>query len=238
MNGCSVSLSSRPDSRRGSSLRLVSATATRFCLRDDFCPGDAGRNRSDEGRSPRMRPETPKPTLTGNITVRASAIGISLVQVCRMPLGGCSTGAACCWKTNSRYLYDGGRGQLDTAWMPDDKLRDRDRGALYQRIPQRQPQLAGALQPGVGQRRALPRGFLQPPDRHRRLQPAKHRRHLLHRPQLDRRPDGRPLAADRLHPDRGCPALQPPAAPVRHVERGLRALARGRYLCRSGAFPA
>ena len=29
-----------------------------------------------------------------------------------------------------RYLYDGGRGQLDTAWMPDDKLRDRDRGRL------------------------------------------------------------------------------------------------------------
>ncbi len=29
-----------------------------------------------------------------------------------------------------RYLYDGGRGQLDTAWMPDDKLRDRDRGKL------------------------------------------------------------------------------------------------------------
>ena len=29
-----------------------------------------------------------------------------------------------------RYLYDGGRGQLDTAFLPDDKLRDKDRGQL------------------------------------------------------------------------------------------------------------
>ena len=29
-----------------------------------------------------------------------------------------------------RYLYDGGKGQLDTAWMPHDKLRDRERGKV------------------------------------------------------------------------------------------------------------
>ncbi|MCD7098191.1 LPS-assembly protein LptD [Stenotrophomonas sp. MMGLT7] len=29
-----------------------------------------------------------------------------------------------------RYLYDGGRGELTTTYMPNDKLRDRDRGSL------------------------------------------------------------------------------------------------------------
>lgn len=29
-----------------------------------------------------------------------------------------------------RYLYRGGRGQLDTAWLPDDKLRGEDRGRI------------------------------------------------------------------------------------------------------------
>jgi len=32
-----------------------------------------------------------------------------------------------------RYLYDGGRGQLETAWMPNDSLRDRDRGKVQYR---------------------------------------------------------------------------------------------------------
>ncbi|WP_250064387.1 LPS-assembly protein LptD [Stenotrophomonas mori] len=32
-----------------------------------------------------------------------------------------------------RYLYGGGRGQLDTAWMPSDSLRDRERGKLQYR---------------------------------------------------------------------------------------------------------
>ena len=67
--------------------------------------------------------------------------------------------------------------------------------------------LVRARQPGLGQRYALLRGLQQQPVRpfvHLRPQ---HRRPLRPRPLLGRRPDGRPLAARRLHADRSatCP---------------------------------
>ncbi len=95
-------------------------------------------------------------------------------------------------------------------------------------LPQPGFALAGARFGGLGQRRALYGGLLQTPARQLGVQPAEHGRRLRHRRDLDRRPDGRPLAADRLHPDRGCAAVQPPAARLLQLGPVLRQLLRGR----------
>ena len=109
----------------------------------------------------------------------------------------------------------------------------------FNALAQPRSALAGTRQPGLDQRhRTTSRTSATACTAVARTPRAAQRRPVRPRPLLGRRADGRPLAARRLHADRGSLPYNRLPRPYVHWDQPFGALVRRRHRCRSRALPA
>ncbi len=135
-----------------------------------------------------------------------------------------------------RYLYNGGRGEVLTSYMPSDRLRDRDRGRVmfdgYHNVNshwQARANLAWVSDERYVEDFANRLAGVTASNLQSTIG-------LYGTGQNWTAGIGRPLATDRLHPQRERAALQPPAAPVFQLGQADPAVAGNRHLRRGRAL--